>query len=169
MQLIDNSNPFTLKMYKKVTELLGFKAPTFKLKDSNGNYVTPLTFEGQWLVIFFYPKNDTPGCTKEACNFRDNYSLIKSIGANIVGISLDGSSSHQKFSAKHGLPFMLLSDPNGTVTKAYGALFQFFCIRLAKRHSFIIDPCGLIRKEYRSVNPATHSDQIIKDLKFLQA
>ena len=145
------------------------QAPSFKLRDSTDQWVDLNSFKGKWLVIFFYPKDDTPGCTKEACNFRDNYSLIKSIGANIVGISLDGSSSHQKFSAKHGLPFMLLSDPNGNVTKAYGALFQFFCIRLAKRHSFIVDPSGLIRKEYRSVNPATHSDQIIKDLKFLQA
>ena len=145
------------------------QAPSFKLRDSTDQWVDLNSFKGKWLVIFFYPKDDTPGCTKEACNFRDNYSLIKSIGANVVGISLDGSSSHQKFSAKHGLPFMLLSDPNGNVTKAYGALFQFFCIRLAKRHSFIVDPSGLIRKEYRSVNPATHSDQIIKDLKFLQA
>ncbi len=145
------------------------QAPSFKLRDSTDQWVDLNSFKGKWLVIFFYPKDDTPGCTKEACNFRDNYSLIKSIGANVVGISLDGSSSHQKFSAKHGLPFMLLSDPNGNVTKAYGALFQFFCIRLAKRHSFIVDPSGLIRKEYRSVNPATHSDQIIKDLEFLQA
>ena len=145
------------------------QAPSFKLRDSTDQWVDLNSFKGKWLVIFFYPKDDTPGCTKEACNFRDNYSLIKSIGANIVGISLDGSSSHQKFSAKHGLPFMLLSDPNGNVTKAYGALFQFFCIRLAKRHSFIVDPSGLIRKEYRSVNPATHSDQITKDLEFLQA
>ena len=144
------------------------QAPSFKLRDSTDQWVDLNSFKGKWLVIFFYPKDDTPGCTKEACNFRDNYSLIKSIGANIVGISLDGSSSHQKFSVKHGLPFMLLSDPNGNVTKAYGALFQFFCIRLAKRHSFIVDPSGLIRKEYRSVNPTTHSDQIIKDLKFLQ-
>ena len=145
------------------------QAPSFKLRDSTDQWVDLNSFKGKWLVIFFYPKDDTPGCTKEACNFRDNYSLIKSIGANVVGISLDGSSSHQKFSAKHGLPFMLLSDPNGNVTKAYGALFQFFCIRLAKRHSFIVDPSGLIRKEYRSVNPATHSDQIIKDLECLQA
>jgi len=145
------------------------QAPSFKLRDSTDQWVDLNSFKGKWLVIFFYPKDDTPGCTKEACNFRDNYSLIKSIGANVVGISLDGSSSHQKFSAKHGLPFMLLSDPNGNVTKAYGALFQFFCIRLAKRHSFIVDPSGLIRKEYRSVNPTTHIDQIIKDLKLLQA
>ena len=152
-----------------MSSLMRAQAPSFKLRDSTDQWVDLNSFKGKWLVIFFYPKDDTPGCTKEACNFRDNYSLIKSIGANIVGISLDGSSSHQKFSAKHGLPFMLLSDPNGNVTKAYGALFQFFCIRLAKRHSFIVDPSGLIRKEYRSVNPTTHSDQIIKDLKLLQA
>ena len=152
-----------------MSSLMRAQAPYFKLRNATNQWVDLNFFNGEWLVIFFYPKDDTPGCTKEACNFRDNYSLIKSVGANIVGISLDGSSSHQKFSAKHGLPFMLLSDPNGNVTKAYGALFQFFCIRLAKRHSFIVDPSGLIRKEYRSVNPATHSDQIIKDLKLLQA
>jgi thioredoxin-dependent peroxiredoxin len=152
-----------------MSSLMRAQAPYFKLRNGTNQWVDLNFFNGEWLVIFFYPKDDTPGCTKEACNFRDNYSLIKSVGANIVGISLDGSSSHQKFSAKHDLPFMLLTDPSGTVTKAYGALFQFFCIRLAKRHSFIIDPSGLIRKEYRSVNPATHSDQIIKDLKLLQA
>jgi len=74
------------------------QAPSFKLRDSTDQWVDLNSFKGKWLVIFFYPKDDTPGCTKEACNFRDNYSLIKSIGANIVGISLDGSSSHQKFS-----------------------------------------------------------------------
>lgn len=152
-----------------MSSLMRAQAPYFKLRNATNQWVDLNFFNGEWLVIFFYPKDDTPGCTKEACNFRDNYSLIKSVGANIVGISLDGPTSHQKFSAKHDLPFMLLTDPSGTVTKAYGALFQFFCIRLAKRHSFIVDPSGLIRKEYRSVNPTTHSDQIIKDLKLLQA
>ena len=90
-------------------------------------------------------------------------------GSSIVGISLDDSASHKKFTAKHNLPFMLLSDPQGIVAEAYGALFKFFCIKLAKRHSFIIDPKGLVRKEYRSVNPLTHSNQIIEDLKVLHS
>ncbi|MDA7700460.1 peroxiredoxin [Methylophilaceae bacterium] len=149
--------------------LLNKEATSFVLMGSDSKYTSLKSFEGYWLVIFFYPKDDTPGCTKEACHFRDNYSLIKSMGASIIGISLDDSASHKKFTAKHNLPFILLSDPQGIVAEAYGALFKFFCIKLAKRHSFIIDPKGLIRKEYRSVNPLTHSNQIIEDLKVLQS
>jgi thioredoxin-dependent peroxiredoxin len=149
-------------------DLLNKKAPSFVLMDSDNRRTSLELFKGHWLVIFFYPKDDTPGCTKEACHFRDNYTLIKSMGASIVGISLDDSASHQKFTAKHNLPFMLLSDPQGIVAEAYGALFKLLCIKLAKRHSFIIDPKGLVRKEYRSVNPSTHSNQIMEDLKVLQ-
>ena len=149
--------------------LIHKQAPTFNLKDSSSEWIDLRSFKGGWLVLFFYPKDDTPGCTKEVCHFRDNYSLIKSMGVSIVGISLDDSASHKKFTAKHNLPFMLLSDPQGIVAEAYGALFKFLCIKLAKRHSFIIDPKGLVRKEYRSVNPLTHSNQIMEDLKVLQS
>ena len=149
--------------------LIQKQAPTFNLKDSSSEWIDLRSFKGGWLVLFFYPKDDTPGCTKEVCHFRDNYSLIKSMGVSIVGISLDDSASHKKFTAKHNLPFILLSDPQGIVAEAYGALFKFLCIKLAKRHSFIIDPKGFVRKEYRSVNPSTHSNQIMEDLKVLQS
>ena len=144
------------------------KASDFNLKDEGGNIISLSYFKGKWLVIFFYPKDDTPGCTKEACNFRDNYSGIQSLGAHVIGISLDKTTSHQKFKEKYQLPFMLLSDPQGKVAKKYGALFKFMFIKFSKRHSFIIDPQGLIRKEYRSVNPSTHSNQIIADLTTFQ-
>jgi peroxiredoxin Q/BCP len=144
------------------------KAPYFKLKDESGKIISLSHFKGKWVVIFFYPKDDTPGCTKEACNFRDNYSGIQSLGAHVIGISLDKTTSHQKFKEKYQLPFMLLSDPQGKVAKKYGALFKFMFIKFSKRHSFIIDPQGLIRKEYRSVNPSTHSNQIIADLTTFQ-
>jgi peroxiredoxin Q/BCP len=152
-----------------MNSLINSKAPEFNLKDAGGNTISLDYFKGRWLVIFFYPKDDTPGCTKEACNFRDNYSGIQSLGAHVIGISLDKTTSHQKFKEKYQLPFMLLSDPQGKVAKKYGALFKFMFIKFSKRHSFIIDPQGLIRKEYRSVNPTSHSIQIIEDLKALQA
>jgi peroxiredoxin Q/BCP len=145
------------------------KAPYFKLKDESGKIISLSHFKGKWVVIFFYPKDDTPGCTKEACNFRDNYSGIQSLGAHVIGISLDKTTSHQKFKEKYQLPFKLLSDPQGEVAKKYGALFKFMFIKFSRRHSFIIDPQGLIRKEYRSVNPTTHSIQIIDDLRILQS
>ena len=151
-----------------MNSLINSKAPEFNLKDAGGNTISLDYFKGRWLVIFFYPKDDTPGCTKEACNFRDNYSGIQSLGAHVIGISLDKTTSHQKFKEKYQLPFMLLSDPQGKVAKKYGALFKFMFIKFSKRHSFIIDPQGLIRKEYRSVNPSTHSNQIIADLTTFQ-
>ena len=151
-----------------MNSLINSKAPEFNIMDASGNKISLSDFKGKWLVIFFYPKDDTPGCTKEACNFRDDYSAIKLLGAQVVGISLDKITSHQKFKEKHQLPFILLSDSQGKVAKEYGALFKFMFIKFSKRHSFIIDPQGLIRKEYRSVNPSTHSIQIINDLKVLQ-
>ena len=144
------------------------KASDFNLEDESGNIISLSYFKGKWLVIFFYPKDDTPGCTKEVCNFRDDFSAIKSLGAHVIGISLDKTTSHQKFKEKYQLPFKLLSDPQGEVAKKYGALFKFMFIKFSRRHSFIIDPQGLIKKEYRSVNPSTHSIQIIDDLKILQ-
>ena len=145
------------------------KASDFNLKDEGGNIISLSYFRGKWVVIFFYPKDNTPGCTKEVCNFRDDFSAIKSLGAHVIGISLDKTTSHQKFKEKYQLPFTLLSDPQGEVAKKYGALFKFMFIKFSRRHSFIIDPQGLIRKEYRSVNPTTHSIQIIDDLRILQS
>ena len=151
-----------------MNSLKNSKAPSFKLKDESGNIISLDNFKGKWIVIFFYPKDDTPGCTKEVCSFRDDYSAIKSLGAHVIGISLDKTTSHEKFKEKYQLPFMLLSDPQGEVAKKYGALFKFMFIKFSKRHSFIIDPQGLIRKEYRSVDPSTHSIQIVNDLKVLK-
>jgi peroxiredoxin Q/BCP len=151
-----------------MNSLINSKAPEFYLPDAGGNTISLDHFKGKWLVIFFYPKDDTPGCTREACNFRDDYSIIKSLGAHVIGISLDKKTSHQKFKEKYQLPFMLLSDAQGAVAKKYGALFEFMFIKFAKRHSFIINPQGLIRKEYRSINSSTHSIQIIDDIKALQ-
>ena len=106
----------------------------------------------------------TPGCTKEACSLRDNYSDIKKLNANVIGISIDSSDSHKDFKEKYNLPFMLLSDPDGKTAKKYGALNNFFIFKLAKRQSFIIDPEGTIRRVYRNVSPSNHAQEIKNDL-----
>jgi len=150
-------------------ELLGQPAPSFDLKNSKGELVSLNSYKGQWLVLYFYPKDDTPGCTKEACSFRDNYQSIQSLNASVVGISIDSSSSHKEFKEKYNLPFTLLADEDGEVAKKYGALNNFLIFKLAKRQSFIIDPNGTIRRVYRSVSPSEHANEIYEDLKKLQS
>ena len=145
-------------------DLLGKPAPEFKLKNSYGELVALERFKGKWLLVFFYPKDDTPRCTKEACSLRDNYTEIQKLNANIVGISIDSSDSHKDFKEKYNLPFMLLSDPDGKTAKKYGALNNFFIFKLAKRQSFIIDPDGIIRRVYQDVLPSNHAQDIKNDL-----
>lgn len=150
------------------TELnIGSAAPDFDLKDQNFKTHTLGNYKGQWLVLYFYPKDDTPGCTKEACNFRDDIIHIKALKANVMGVSLDDSKSHEEFAKKFNLPFPLLADTEGKTAEAYGALFKLGPMKFAKRHSFIIGPDGLIKKIYRDVDPKEHSQQIIDDLKAL--
>jgi peroxiredoxin Q/BCP len=146
----------------------GHPAPAFQLQDSQGKQHTLDDYRDHWLVLFFYPKDDTPGCTTESCNFRDDYLKIKALQAKILGISTDNSKSHKAFKKKHNLPFTLLSDPDGETAKAYGALWKLGPIKFAKRHSFIIDTQGVVKKIYRDVDPDEHSRQIIEDLKQLQ-
>ena len=144
--------------------LAGNPAPAFKLKDQHNRVHQLEQYRGKWLVLYFYPKDDTPGCTKEACNFRDDIAKLKQLNAEVLGISTDDQQSHQKFSEKHNLQFPLLADTEATTTKAYGSLFSLLGLRFAKRHSFIIDPDGKIAKIYRDVDAETHSQTIIKDL-----
>ena len=145
-------------------KLLGKAAPEFKLKNSYGEFVSLKEFKGEWLLVFFYPKDDTPGCTKEACSLRDNFAEIKKLNANVLGISIDSSNSHKEFKEKYNLPFMLLSDPEGETANKYGALNNFFIFKLAKRQSFMIDPNGIVRRVYRDVSPTNHAQEIKNDL-----
>ena len=135
------------------------KAPDFKLADQNGNVLSLSDYLGRWLLIYFYPKDFTPGCTKEACSFRDNFSLYKD-KLEIVGISGDSVKSHEKFAEKYELPFPLLADPDKKTIKAYGTNGIIF----AKRTSFLLNPEGLIKKIYPKVDPAVHAEQIINDI-----
>lgn len=145
----------------------GEMAPDFQLMDQNGVVQRLSDYRGHWVVLYFYPKDDTPGCTKEACEFRDDYQRLSRMGVTLLGVSLDDIKSHQAFAAKYHLPFPLLSDPDGEVAKRYGSLFKLWPLKFAKRHSFIIDPEGRVARVYRDVDPATHSDEVISDLEGL--
>jgi len=150
------------------------QAPNFNLSDQNGKNHSLADYAGKWLVLYFYPKDDTPGCTTEACNFRDEREAIAEYGdAEVVGISKDTPASHKKFAGKYKLTFTLLSDQTHEVIEAYGAWApkkfmgrEFLGIN---RNTYLINPAGQIVKEYKSVDPKDHAAQIISDLKKYQA
>lgn len=147
----------------------GDVAPDFVLKGADGELVNKKQFNQQWLVLYFYPKDDTPGCTKEACQFRDDLHHLEKLGAKVVGVSVDDAASHQAFAQKYHLPFPLLADTEGVVTEQYGALAKVGPLRMAKRYTFLISPDGKIAKAYYRVNASKHSQEIIDDLNMLQS
>ena len=147
------------------------KAKEFSLPDQEGRVHNLSDYKGKWVVLYFYPKDDTPGCTKEACNFRDSYNEIAKLGVQILGISKDTVKSHKKFAEKYELPFMLLSDTKGDMIEAYGAwgeksMFGRHFMGL-QRMSYLIGPDGIITKIYPKVDPANHALEILKDIKLL--
>lgn len=144
---------------------VGSPAPNFNLPDQNGTTHTLQDFRGKWLVLYFYPKDDTPGCTQEACAFRDDLNQLAEMGSEVVGVSVDDSASHAEFAKKYHLPFPLLADKTGEVAASYGALMNLGIIKLARRFTFLIDPQGNISKVYLSVETSRHSREIIDDLK----
>jgi peroxiredoxin Q/BCP len=146
----------------------GQAAPDFSLRDQNGEMRTLSAYRRHWVVLYFYPKDDTPGCTQEACRFRDDISALGKLDAEVLGVSVDNPESHARFSSKYGLPFSLLADTDGKVARQYGALWSLAFIRFAKRQTFIIDPQGKIAKIYRQVRSETHSQEVIEDLRALQ-
>lgn len=143
-------------------------APDFTLVDQHNKQHTLSDYQGQWVVLYFYPKDDTPGCTTEACSFRDAINHIIAKRAIVFGISLDDVESHQKFSKKNNLPFSILSDADGKVAKQYDSLGDYWVIKFAKRNSFIVNPAGDIAKIYKGVDPQTHVSSLLKDLSNLQ-
>lgn len=144
---------------------VGEDAPSFRLTDQHGQIRTLAEFSGKWTVLYFYPKDDTPGCTKEACSFRDDLAQLEKLGARVVGISVDDTDSHSKFAEKYHLPFPLLADQDGKVAASYGALVNLVVMKLAKRYTFLINPAGKVAKVYLSVDTSRHSQEIIDDLK----
>ena len=148
---------------------VGSEAPEFELSDQHGQLHSLEDYRDQWVVLYFYPKNGTPGCTTEACEFRDNIFAFRDMNAQVLGVSLDDVESHKSFAEEHGLPFPLLADIDGATSTAYGVKTRMFGMTVAKRQTFIIGPDGMIAKHYAKVDPEEHSEQVITDLKDLGA
>ncbi len=147
-------------------------APDFTLSDQNGVSHTLSKLQGKWVLIYFYPKDDTPGCTKQACAIRDAWSEFKKRNCIVLGISSDGEKSHKKFEEKYTLPFTLLADTEKTVVKDYGTwapkIFMGREFLGTLRTSFLIDPEGKIAKVYEKVKPELHAEMVLKELEDLQ-
>ena len=147
----------------------GQRAIDLKLKDQNGKFHKLSDYKGKWVLLYFYPKDDTPGCTKEACAIRDNLPDFKKLKIKVFGVSVDSVESHKKFSEKYNLPFTLLSDEEKRVVKDYGVWgrkkFMGKTFMGTKRTSFLINPQGVIEKVYKNVVPEKHAEEVLKDLK----
>ena len=152
---------------------VGSQAPGFSLPDQDGNTYSLESFRDQWVIVYFYPKDDTPGCTKEACSFRDMFHELKQHGIQVIGISKDNVNSHKKFVEKFQLPFLLLSDTEKTTIQAYGAwgVKKFMGREFdgILRNTYLIDPEGKIAKIYEKVKPDEHAQEILKDWEQLSA
>jgi thioredoxin-dependent peroxiredoxin len=138
----------------------GDSAPAFEAKTDEGKTVKLSDFKGKNVVLYFYPKDDTPGCTKQACSFRDNMSAFGKKNAVVLGVSLDDAASHTAFKKKYGLPFTLLADAGGEIAKAYGVLDGAY----ADRWTFVIDPAGKIKKVFPDVKVDGHSAEVLECL-----
>jgi thioredoxin-dependent peroxiredoxin len=146
----------------------GQAAPDFKLQDQKGEWHTLAQYHGKWVVLYFYPKDDTPGCTTEVCTFRDDVAKLHKQNAEVLGVSLDDVKSHAEFAEKYHVPFPLLSDANQETAKTYGVLTTKMGMTYAKRETFLIDPEGKIAKHYRDVDPEKNSKQVLADLATLE-
>ena len=142
----------------------GTPAPDFSLTTSDGSQVSLKDYRGKWVVLYFYPKDFTSGCTLEARNFQRDLAKYEEVGAVVLGVSVDTAQSHKDFCAKEGLNFKLLADPDAAVSTEYGSVMDYKGEKLAARNTFIINPQGEIAKVYTGVKPAEHSEQVLKDL-----
>jgi thioredoxin-dependent peroxiredoxin len=143
---------------------VGKPAPDFSLTTSDGSQVSLKDYRGKWVVLYFYPKDFTSGCTMEAHNFQRDLGKYRDADAVILGVSVDTAQSHKEFCAKEGLNFKLLADPDAKVSTEYGSVMDYKGSKLAARNTFIINPNGEIAKVYTGVKPADHSEQVLKDL-----
>lgn len=143
---------------------LGQAAPAFLLPDQNGKMHSLSDYQGRWVVLYFYPKDDTPGCTQEACLFRDDLHKLTALGAQVIGVSVDDTGSHAEFAKKYHLPFPLLADKDGKTAEQYGALLNLGLVKFARRYTFLIDQQGRVAKQYLKVDTSRHSQEIIDDL-----
>ncbi len=148
---------------------VGSAAPAFKLKNDQGKTASLKNFRGKWVVLYFYPKNFTSGCTLEARNFQRDIALYEKKNAVIVGVSVDTAESHKEFCTKEGLAFRLLSDPDAKVSTAYNSVMDYKLAKLSARNTFIIDPKGNIARVFAGVKPVGHSEEVLVALSELQS
>lgn len=153
---------------KRKEPRIGEPAPDFSLPDQEGKTRSLTEFRGKWLALYFYPRDDTPGCTRQACAFRDDRHKLAALGAEVVGVSVDDVESHLDFAKEHRLPFPLLADARGAVAARYGSIRNFGLFKLARRNTFLIDPQGRIAKVYLSASASKNSQEVIEDLERLQ-
>jgi peroxiredoxin Q/BCP len=148
--------------------LVGAKAPAFSAPDQSGKIVSLSDFSGKTVILYFYPKDDTPGCTTQACSFRDSHAAFKKRGAVVLGVSPDNGKSHLKFIEKFSLPFPLLSDADHTIADAYGVWVEKSMYGRKymgmERSTFVIDPAGKLGAIYRKVKPAEHTAKVLAEL-----
>lgn len=147
---------------------IGESAPEFHLHDQQGTQHSLKAYRDHWLVLYFYPRDDTPGCTREACGFRDDYPQLQALHAQVIGISVDAADSHVRFATKYHLPFTLLADTQGLVAAKYGVLIKLGPLKIARRMTFIIAPDGHIAHLFPRVNPDQHAQEVTRILKDLQ-
>src|SRR5579864_8647689 len=147
---------------------VGTPAPDFTLNSQENKPVSLHDFKGKWVVLYFYPKDFTSGCTVEAHNFQTDLTKYEQKGAVIVGVSVQDEDSHQKFCTKEGLSFKLLADTKQEVSTSYDSVMNFGVTKLSARHTFLIDPSGMVRKVYLTVDPKKHSEEVLADLDELQ-
>src|ERR1041384_7013587 len=147
---------------------VGQPAPEFTLSNDEGGSVSLKDYKGKWVVLYFYPKDFTSGCTMEAHNFQRDLSKYQDAGAVILGVSVDSAQSHKDFCAKEGLNFKLLADPGGKVSSEYGSVMECQGAKMAARNTFLINPKGEVAKVYTGVKPAAHSEEVLKDLSELK-
>ena len=148
---------------------VGQPAPAFRLQDQNGKWHSLNDYKGKWMVLYFYPKDNSPGCTQEANQFKALYPQFLKSNAVVLGVSLDDVKSHQKFSEKLGLNFPILADNNHELASKFGIVRNLGIVKIAKRESFLIDPKGTIVYHYTSVDTQTHANDVFNDLKRFQA
>jgi thioredoxin-dependent peroxiredoxin len=152
----------------KKAPLTGAPAPDFTVNSQDGKPVSLHNFKGKWVVLYFYPKDFTSGCTIEAHNFQRDLAQYEQQNVVILGVSVQDEDAHRKFCAKEGLSFQLLADTNHRVSAAYDSLMNLGLTKLSARHTFLIDPSGVVRKTYLNVDAAKHSEEVLSDLTALQ-
>lgn len=148
----------------QTSSLVNHQAPYFDLPDQNGKFYNLNDFKDQWLVLYFYPRDNTSGCTKEAINFTNKLDDFTELNAKIVGVSTDNVESHKEFADQHNIKFTLLADKDTVMAKEYQVLKKIPLMSFAKRQTYIINPEGKIVKHYSDVTPSTHAEEVYKDL-----